>query len=324
MFYLWVFGAAVEAAVGWWRFLLLYVTSGAFGGILELLVVNTALPEAAAQHPIVGASAACAGLIGAFAVRYYRARLEFVGLPWRPHVVVVVAAFLAFEIGAGLWDVAAGNGAGSVAHWAHVGGFIFGLVWAQALRLSDVGERAYLKADAAQAMNKNEPGAAINRWEALLAREPNNQTARLELARAWLLLGDTEHAHSHYVEALRHRLAHKQRSAAARLYAEIREHDLSAPALSASQLLALGHALEDGEQYALAAETLRALTTHNPDAPEAEVALVKVIMLYAHRLNRHEEARLLLRQFLDRYPHSQWRNLAENLRRSLPESEATG
>jgi membrane associated rhomboid family serine protease/TolA-binding protein len=319
MFYLWVFGAAVEEAVGWWRFLLLYLAGGAFGGVLELLVMNALLPPQATPQPIIGASAACAGLVGVFAVRYYRARLEFVGLPWRPHVVVVVAAFLAFEIGSGLWDMSTGFQAGGVAHWAHVGGFIFGLVWGQIAQLSAVGERAYLKADAAQAMDKNVPGAAIKRWEALLAREPNSQTARLELARAWLLLGDTEHASSRYQEALQDRLSHKKRAEAARLYAEMREHDLRVPTLSASELLALGSALEDGEQYALAAETLRALTTHNPDAPEAEMAMIKVIMLYVHRLNRREEARILLHLFLERYPHSQWLNLAQTLRRTITE-----
>jgi membrane associated rhomboid family serine protease len=317
MLYLWVFGAGVEEAIGWGRFLLLYLAGGAFGGLLELLVTSALLPPLAASQPIIGASGACAALVGVFAVRYYRARLDFVGLPWHPHVVVVVALFLAFEISAGLWDAVSGYGAGGVAHWAHVGGFIFGLVWGQAARLSEVGARAYLKADAAQAMAKNVPGAAIKRWEALLARDPNNQTARLELARAWLLLGDTEHASANYLEALRNRLARRQRPEAARLYTEIREHDLRTSSLSASQLFALGHALEETEQYALAAETFRNLTARDPEAPEAEVALIKVIMLYVHRLNRHEEARILLQLFIERYPHSQWRSLAENLRRTI-------
>jgi len=313
LFYLWVFGAGVEEVVGGWRFLALYLLGGAVGGVLETLVIVVLLPGQAAEQPIVGASAACAGLVGLFAVRYYRARLSFVGLPWRPQVVAVVGLFLAFEIGTGLWDIFTGYGAGGVAHWAHVGGFIFGLVWGQAFGFVEVGERAYLKMDAARAMARNVPGAAIRRWEKLLERDPENMTARLELARAWLLLGDTEQSGSHYQHALRKLLRRRKRAEAARLYAEIRDHDLRAPTLPASELFPLGVALEESEQYALAAETLRSLTVHSPDAPEAELALLKVITLYAHQLNRREEAQILLRVFLDRYPHSQWRSMAEEM-----------
>ncbi len=318
LFYLWVFGGGVEEAIGPGRLLLLYLASGAFGGLLEYWVTVAVLQQPGLMaQPIVGASAACAGLIGVFAVRYYRARLSFVGLPWRPHVVTVVTLFLALEIGTGLRDIWVGSGAGGAAHWTHVGGFVFGLVWAQAFRLGEAGERAYLRADALQAMEKNVPGAAIKRWESLLAREPNNLTARVELARAWLLLGDREQAGQHYLAALQGYLSHNRRAEAARLYAEMREHDLPAQGLSAAQRYFLAGALEEGEQPAFAAETYRALTVHEPDAPEAELALLKAASLYVHRLNRREEARILLRLFLERYPHSQWRSLAEDLQRAV-------
>jgi hypothetical protein len=78
--------------------------------------------------------------------------------------------------------------------------------------------------------------------------------------------------------------------------------------------------LEELEQYALAAETLRGVTVRHPDAPEAETALLKVISLYVHRLNRREEAGILQRLFLELYPHSQWRSLAEELGRAASAS----
>jgi TolA-binding protein len=86
-------------------------------------------------------------------------------------------------------------------------------------------------------------------------------------------------------------------------------------------LFLLGCALEESEQYTLAAETLRAVTVRHPDSPEAETALLKVIGLYVHRLNRREEAKILLRLFLERYPHSQWRALAEDLRHAASEAD---
>lgn len=311
-FYLWVFGGGMEAALGWKRFLLLYAAGGAVGGALQCLVVTTLLPDRA-NLSIIGASAACACLIGLYAVRYYRARLYFAPIPLRVHVVVVVGLFLIYEVSTGIWNALTGAVADGVAHWAHVGGFIFGLAYAQITRQDAAGQRAYLRADAGRA---SVPGAAIRRWEALLAREPGNPTAHAEMARSWLQLGDTEHAANHFLHAINAHIGLNQRSEAALLYAEMRENNLRSPSPSTNQLYLLGCALEDLEQFALAADTLRTVTVRNPDAPEAETALLKVIGLYAHRLDRREEAAILLRLFLERYPHSPWRAMAEEFSRS--------
>ncbi len=315
-FYLYVFGAAVEEAVGPWKYLAWYVVSGAVGGALQAFVTFTFLP-ASANTPIVGASAACAGLVGIFAVRYYRARLSFLGMHYRPHVVAIVAIFLGFEILSGFWHILAGSTAGGIANWAHIGGFIFGLSGAQLFHLGEQGQRAYLSSDAAHAMNKNRPGAAIKRWEMLLAKEPENATARAELARAWLLLGDTEQAINHYQHSISARLEKNERNEAALLYAEMRENNLKPPPQPTGQLFVLGNALEDLEQFDLAAETLRSASTRDPRSPATESALLKVISLYVHHLHRAEEARILLSVFMERFPHSQWNALAEDLKKAV-------
>ena len=315
LFYLWVFGAGVEEAVGRVKYLLWYVAGGAFGGAMQLLVTRQ-MAELNAGLPIVGASAACAGLVGLFAVRYYRARLSFVGLPYRPHVVSVVSLFLAYEVGAGLWNLVTGSAAGGVAHWSHVGGFIFGLTCAQLFRLDTEGQSAYLRSDATQAMERSDPGEAIKHWEALLQREPGNPAAHCELARAWLLLGDKEQSGHHAAQAIELYLLQNQRTEGARVYAELRTQGVRLSELGTTRLFALGNTLEELEQFVLAAEALRAATTRHPDSPAAETALLKVITLYAQRLGRREEAQILARLFLERYPHSPWRSLAEDLYRS--------
>ena len=319
-FYLWVFGAGIEAAVGRKRFLLLYFAGGAVGGLLQWLVTILLLPPDRQSIPIVGASAACAALIGLYAVRYYRATLHFVGIPVRAHVVVVVTLFLLFEIGGGLWNLLAGDASDGVAHWAHIGGFIFGLACANLMRLAEAGERAYLRQDASQAMHKSVPGEAIKKWETLLLREPHNTSARRELARAWLLLGDREQAEQEYRSGLFTHLQQNRRTEAAMLYAEMREDSLFTADLSARQLFALGSALEDLEQYALAADTLRLASVQNNGDAEAETALLKVISLYVHRLDRREEARTLLLLFYERHANSAFRPLADDLRRVIENS----
>jgi len=328
LFYLWVFGAGVEDAIGRRGFLLLYLAGGAVGGALQCAVTLTLLPSSYADTPIVGASAACATLVGLFAARYYRSRLAFVGLPFRPHVVAVVALFLIANIGLALWDLLHGAAAGGVANWAHVGGFVFGLACAQVMRLPEAGRRAYLRADAARAMDKSMPGSAVKRWEMLLARDPDNPSAHAELARAWLLLGDSDLSARHFLSAIRLYLKHNQRPEAAQLYLEAHQAAIPVPgtkrlgarvdlSLSSTELFAVGSTLEESKQFEIAAETLQMLAARFPESTEAETALLKAAHLYVDHLSRPEEARILLRLFAERYPLSPWRNLAADLNRRV-------
>ena len=316
-FYLWLFGAAIEVAVGRKWFLLLYFAGGAVGGLLQWLVTILLLPAAAQNVPIVGASAACATLIGLYAVRYYRATLRFVGLPFRVHVVLVVTLFLVVEIGSGIWNLFSGEAFDGVAHWAHIGGFIFGLGCAHLMRLSEAGERAYLTQDASQAMHKNVPGAAIKKWETLLAREPENAEAWCELGRAWLMLGDRDQAKSEYIRSLIVLLKQTRLTDAAMLYVEMRELEFTPSDLTAPQLFALGTGLIDLEQYGLAIETLRRVYIYHVTAAEAEQALLEAISLDVKCLHRLEEAKICLRLYFERYPDSPLRPLAEELRRAI-------
>ena len=316
LFFLWVFGGGVEAAVGPGKYFLLLVAGGAFGGALQAFVMASPFVQGVDGYvPIVGASAGIAGLIGLYAVRYYRSRLMFLGTSYRPHVVLVVLLFLCFEIGNGTWHLFIGAKENSIANWAHVGGFVFGLAIAHALRLGDAGRQAYLKADATKAMDRSEPGSAIQRWEMLLERDPNNAMARVELARAWLALGDTERAFNHYLSAIVTRLDQQHRTEAATVYAEMYESNLPSAKFTSPQMFVLGNTLAEQGQHAIAADVLRKITVSFPDTPEAETSLLRVIGLYVHSLNRYEEAKILLRLFLDRYPHSQWRGMAEELQR---------
>lgn len=335
VFYLWVFGAGIEGAIGRVKYLLLYVGGGAVGGALQALAALRAPDLLNPNVPIVGASAACACLVGLYAVRYYRETINFVGIPYRPNVVEVITLFLAFETGVGIWSLFIGMSGDGVAHWAHIGGFVFGLCCAYLLKLDRSGQSDYWNKDALQAMGSSHPGVAIHKWEKLLAREPENAGARAELARSWLLFGDQEQAALQFIDAIRTYLRQERRKEAARLFVEMRDSLLESlrttgrlrvprttgtsvlsPELACSELFILGNAMEENRDYAPSAEALRAVSVRNPDSPEAETALLKVIALYIHRLDRCEEARILLRLFLERYPHSALRAQAEELRRA--------
>lgn len=123
---LWVFGPALEDRLGSGRFLLLYLVSGLAAGVLHFVF------NFSSTVPALGASGAIAGVIAAYARRFPYAWVNVL----QPIVVVPVFFFMPALVFAGLWFItqvmqAAGSlalpaGAGGVAWWAHIGGFLAG------------------------------------------------------------------------------------------------------------------------------------------------------------------------------------------------------
>jgi rhomboid family protein len=131
MLYLWIFGDNVEDRLGHGRFLVFYLFAGAAAAILQM-VFN---PFSAV--PMVGASGAISGVMGAYFVLYPHSRvLTFVFL----FLVEVPAIFFlgiyfVMQLLSGFGSLAASNAAGGgTAFWAHVGGFIFGAMLGLVLR----------------------------------------------------------------------------------------------------------------------------------------------------------------------------------------------
>ncbi len=132
MLFLWVFGDNVEDAMGHGRYLLFYLLAGVGAVALQVFV------DPDSGIPMVGASGAIAGVLGAYLVLCPRARVSVV-IPWLWFLGVfpVPAAFLiVFWFLLQLLNGVAALGATTsvtqgIAFWAHVGGFIVGLllVW---------------------------------------------------------------------------------------------------------------------------------------------------------------------------------------------------
>ncbi len=132
MLFLWVFGDNVEDAMGHGRYLLFYLLAGVGAVALQVFV------DPDSGIPMVGASGAIAGVLAAYLVLYPRAKVSVV-IPWLWFLGVfpVPAAFLiVFWFLLQLLNGVAALGATTsvtqgIAFWAHVGGFIVGLllVW---------------------------------------------------------------------------------------------------------------------------------------------------------------------------------------------------
>jgi hypothetical protein len=129
MWFLWVFGRNVEAAMGHFPYLIFYLVCGFVAALAQIVSDPSSL------IPMVGASGAIAGVMGGYFVLYPRARVLmlvpffFIFFLWLPAWVVLGYWFvLQFLSGIGTALVMTGrNASGGVAFWAHVGGFLAGV-----------------------------------------------------------------------------------------------------------------------------------------------------------------------------------------------------
>ena len=124
MWFLRIFGDNVEDRLGHFGYLIFYLLCG-MGANLVHFIFNFTSPL-----PTVGASGAIAGVMGAYFVLYPRARvLTWLVLPfWLPAWFVLGYWFLGEFLGGAASLFTSSTGAGGVAVWAHVGGFVTGVM----------------------------------------------------------------------------------------------------------------------------------------------------------------------------------------------------
>jgi membrane associated rhomboid family serine protease len=124
MLFLWIFGNNIEDVLGHARYLLLYLASGAVAALCQ------ALPDTGSTVPMIGASGAIAGVLGAYLLLYPYANVHALILIIIVVRIVTVPAWLMLGLWFGMQLVSGllseADEAG-VAFWAHVGGFVTGI-----------------------------------------------------------------------------------------------------------------------------------------------------------------------------------------------------
>jgi membrane associated rhomboid family serine protease len=131
MLYLWIFGNNIEDAMGHGRFLAFYVLCGIAAVFAQVL------PNPGSIIPMVGASGAISGVLGAYMLLYPRARV-LLGLPLgfvivqlgRFPAIWVLAAWFLMQLAMGAVSAMSTTGEtqGGIAFGAHIGGFVAGLL----------------------------------------------------------------------------------------------------------------------------------------------------------------------------------------------------
>ncbi len=124
MLYLWIFADNIEAVIGNFRFLMFYLAGGLLAGLAQVIV----MPDSAI--PCIGASGAIAAVMGAYIVMYPRSRVRMLFILFFTVFYIPAWVFLGVwfvqQLSSGIGGL--GVDAGGVAWWAHIGGFVFGLV----------------------------------------------------------------------------------------------------------------------------------------------------------------------------------------------------
>jgi membrane associated rhomboid family serine protease len=136
MLFLWIFGDNVEDSMGRVRYLVFYLLSGVAAALTQAWI------EPASTIPMVGASGAISGVLGAYILLHPQATVRTLVILGFFVTVVHIPALIVL----GLWFAmqffsafATPVGDGGVAFWAHVGGFVAGLVLVPFFKKRDVG-----------------------------------------------------------------------------------------------------------------------------------------------------------------------------------------
>ena len=134
LWFLRIFGDSVEAALGWVKFLGFYLISGVIANFTQYVFTPSS------TIPMVGASGAVAGVLGAYLVFYPRHRIRTLIPVWGfwdvvelPASVMLLYWFL-IQLLSGVATLGVAMATGGIAFFAHVGGFLFGYLASSSLR----------------------------------------------------------------------------------------------------------------------------------------------------------------------------------------------
>ena len=130
MLYLWIFGDNIEDSMGHGRYFLFYLVGGIVASLTHIVT------NPGSQIPTVGASGAIAAVLGAYLVLYPQSRVMtiiplgfFIRMTMVP-ASIVLGLWFVLQLFSGVLSLG-GPDVGGVAFWAHIGGFVAGVLMAK-------------------------------------------------------------------------------------------------------------------------------------------------------------------------------------------------
>jgi len=314
MWFLWLAGAVLEDT--WGR--LIYPAFYMIAGVLALQVHAMAGPGSII--PTIGASGAIAGLMGAFLVRFPTTKIE---MGW-----LLMYRFYRFKMAAywllPLWllmEVFYGSlfgQASGVAHWAHIGGFVFGGLIAMGVRasgLEQIAEKGIqekiswvshpLLAEANEQLEKGQLDAAESNLKALLLEKPDSVDAYRMLQNIYWRKNDVPAHRGALEKVLTLELKANDHAGAWLTYQDFKS--AGAEKLSAPVWLDFCRQLETQPDIERAAGEYQELAQAYPTEKQGLLAQMAVGRIFLKRLNRPAEAlRFYEAAQASTVPHPDW------------------
>jgi tetratricopeptide (TPR) repeat protein len=272
--------------------------------------------------PVIGASGAIAGLMGAFLVRFPTTKIEMGYLLFYRFVRFKMAAYwllpvwLLMEV---LYGSVFGQSSG-VAHWAHVGGFAFGALIALAVQksgLEQVAEKGIqekiswvshpLLAQAGEQMEKKEFDQAASGLQKLLLEKPDSVDAYRMLQRIYWQKNDLPAQREALLKLLALEIKANDHEGAMQTCQDFR--NAGGEKLPAPLWLEFGRRLETQPDISRAADEYIELAKAYPAEKQGLLAQMAAGRIYLKRLNRPSDAlRLYEAAQCSSIPHADWQS----------------
>ncbi len=127
MLFLWIFADNIEASIGNIPFLIFYILGGIAASLIHV-VLNTH-----SHIPSIGASGAISAVMGTYLVMFPDSRVKVLVIyffrSFYLSAIIFLGFWIAFQLYNGISSMGEDQNTGGVAHWAHIGGFAFGLLF---------------------------------------------------------------------------------------------------------------------------------------------------------------------------------------------------
>jgi membrane associated rhomboid family serine protease len=314
MWFLWLSGAVLEDT--WGR--LIYPAFYMIAGILAFQVHAMASPGS--LTPTIGASGAIAGLMGAFLVRFPTTKIEMGWLLFFRFYRFKMAAYWLLPMWL-LTEIFYGSMVGQtsgVAHWAHIGGFVFGALIAVGVRKSGLEHMAEqgiqekiswvsnpLIAQASEEMEAGKLDEAVANLNKLLAQTPDSMDAYRMLQRIYWQKSDLPAHRDALVKLLALEIKANDHQGALETCQNFK--NAGGEKLPAPLWLEFCRQLETQPDVSHAAEEYAALANAYPAEKQGLLAQMAAGRLYLKRLNRPSDAlRFYEAASTSSIPHADW------------------
>jgi membrane associated rhomboid family serine protease len=317
MLFLWLVGCNIEDDWSWKVFLGLYLVSGLFACLLHA----AAFPNS--DMPLIGASGAIAGVMGAFMIKHYKTKIRFAYFIW---FIFLRPFFGTFTIYAGIalpfWFIQQIFGASlgmesGTAYWAHIGGFIFGAVIGVSLKflglekkyIAPMVEESFEKLkvsskmkEAYRKLDTGDRAGAMPLLLAVISEEPQNYDAPLMLARIYFEKGSLDGALVMYNKVLTIVLRIKDIEVITALFEELEEKNLIQK-LSDKNIYNLAQFFEAVSNYTEAVRLYGIYINNFPQSSIRPKAIYRTYVLFKENLNEQALAQSARSFLVAEYPH---------------------